>query len=180
MPRSAAASHRLGTAPETGHGHLARRPPAEASQRPVIGQTADPLRLLLGDVVEAAAFRQDDSDDTVAVPSRSRPHEWYGFAKKTANDNPAATRQLGFPSPRASRAGGLHIKNEKSRRRPTLARASPALPSAMEPLTSVFGTGTGVSAPPWPPAKSRQSGAKENRNPPTGRAGKAPLLVKQI
>ncbi|MBQ0032134.1 MAG: hypothetical protein KBT68_04955, partial [bacterium] len=35
--------------------------------------------------------------------------------------------------------------NKKSRRRPTLARASPALPSAMEPLTSVFGMGTGMT-----------------------------------
>ena len=47
---------------------------------------------------------------------------------------------------------------KKSRRRPTLARASPALPSAMEPLTSVFGMGTGVTTPLWPPAKSRSVG----------------------
>ena len=48
-------------------------------------------------------------------------------------------------------------KAKKSRRRPTLARASPALPSAMEPLTSVFGMGTGMTAPPWPPAKKPQA-----------------------
>ena len=42
--------------------------------------------------------------------------------------------------------------HEKSRRRPTLARAGPALPSAMGRLTSVFGMGTGISAPLWPPA----------------------------
>ena len=53
---------------------------------------------------------------------------------------------------------------KKSRRRPTLARASPALPSAKEPLTSVFGMGTGVTTPLWPPAKSRKLDAKENRN----------------
>ena len=41
---------------------------------------------------------------------------------------------------------------KKSRRRPTLARAGPALPSAMGRLTSVFGMGTGISAPLWPPA----------------------------
>ena len=46
-------------------------------------------------------------------------------------------------------------ENKKSRQRPTLARASPALPSAMEPLTSVFGMGTGVTTPLWPPAKNR-------------------------
>ena len=33
--------------------------------------------------------------------------------------------------------------------RPTLARASPALPSAKEPLTSVFGMRTGVTTPLW-------------------------------
>ena len=55
-------------------------------------------------------------------------------------------------------------KNEKSRRRPTLARAGPALPSAMERLTSVFGMGTGMAAPPWSPAKSLELGAKENHN----------------
>ena len=55
-------------------------------------------------------------------------------------------------------------RKQKSRRRPTLARASPALPSAKEPLTSVFGMGTGVTTPLWPPAKSRKLDAKENRN----------------
>ena len=43
---------------------------------------------------------------------------------------------------------------KKSWRRPTLARASPALPSAMESLTSVFGMGTGMTSPLWPPAKT--------------------------
>ena len=64
---------------------------------------------------------------------------------------------------------------KKSRRRPTLARASPALPSAMEPLTSVFGMGTGMTTPPWPPAKSRKLGAKENRD---AREAEDPLQVK--
>ena len=48
-------------------------------------------------------------------------------------------------------------KGKKSRQRPTLARASPALPSAMEPLTSVFGMGTGMTTPLWPPAKNRST-----------------------
>ena len=47
-----------------------------------------------------------------------------------------------------------YLKIKKSRQRPTLARASPALPSAMEPLTSVFGMGTGMTTPLWPPAKT--------------------------
>ena len=43
-------------------------------------------------------------------------------------------------------------KIKKGRRRPTLTQASPALPSAMESLTSVFGTRTGVSTPLKSPA----------------------------
>ena len=56
---------------------------------------------------------------------------------------------------------------KKGRRRPTLARAGPALPSAMGRLTSVFGMGTGMTASPWPPARKGpgQSGTKENYNP---------------
>ena len=53
---------------------------------------------------------------------------------------------------------------EKSRRRPTLARAGPALPSAMGGLTSVFGMGTGISPPLWPPAEAGESETRENRN----------------
>ena len=68
----------------------------------------------------------------------------------------AATRKKEKPPRREAK---------KSRRRPTLARASPALPSAMEPLTSVFGMGTGVTAPLWPPAKNRKLGTKETYNP---------------
>ncbi len=41
----------------------------------------------------------------------------------------------------------------KSRRRATLPRANPAVPSPMAPFTSVFGMGTGVSSPLWPPGK---------------------------
>ena len=49
-------------------------------------------------------------------------------------------------------------KSKNGRRRPTLARPGDALPSAMEPLTSVFGMGTGMAAPPWPPAEVHRSG----------------------
>ena len=45
-------------------------------------------------------------------------------------------------------------RNKKSWRRPTLARPGDALPSAMEPLTSVFGMGTGMTTPLWSPAKT--------------------------
>ena len=58
-------------------------------------------------------------------------------------------------------------EKKKGRRRPTLARAGPALPSAMGRLTAVFGMGTGIAAPLWPPARkwAGQSGTKENYNP---------------
>ena len=65
------------------------------------------------------------------------------------------------PRPRGARGEG----EKKGRRRPTLARASPALPSAMGPLTSVFGMGTGMAAPPWPPAKRPELETKGNRDP---------------
>ena len=39
------------------------------------------------------------------------------------------------------------------------------LPSAMEPLTSVFGMGTGMTAPPWSPAKRGKLGVKESCDP---------------
>ena len=66
--------------------------------------------------------------------------------------------------------GGVPSRKRKSRRRPTLARASPALPSAKGPLTSVFGMGTGIAAPLWPPAEdAEKSGTKENHDPHTGR-----------
>ena len=59
---------------------------------------------------------------------------------------------------------------KKSRQRPTLARASPALPSAMEPLTSVFGMGTGVTTPLWPPAKTVSWELKRTTTYETGEA----------
>ena len=46
------------------------------------------------------------------------------------------------------------IGYKKSRRRPTLAWAGPTLPSAKGRLTAVFGMGTGMTAPLWPPAKA--------------------------
>ena len=42
---------------------------------------------------------------------------------------------------------------KKSWQRATLPRAIPAVPSPLEPFTSVFGMGTGVATPPWPPGK---------------------------
>ena len=55
--------------------------------------------------------------------------------------------------------------HKKSWRRPTLARPGDALPSAMEPLTSVFGMGTGMTAPPWSPAKRGKLGVKGKCSP---------------
>ena len=60
---------------------------------------------------------------------------------------------------------GSDPEDKKSWRRPTLARPGDALPSAMEPLTSVFGMGTGMTAPPWSPAKRGKLGVKESCDP---------------
>ena len=46
--------------------------------------------------------------------------------------------------------GGLE---EKPWRRATLPRPIAAVPSPLGPFTSVFGMGTGVASPPWPPRK---------------------------
>ena len=54
----------------------------------------------------------------------------------------------------------------KSRRRATLPRANPAVPSPMRPFTSVFGMGTGVSSSLWPPGK--QSNVSGMRRAPRG------------
>src|SRR5574344_1163980 len=67
MSKRAVALRHLETVLKSGREHLARRPPPEASQRPVVEQAVDALNLLLGDVVEPAAFRQDDPNDAVAV-----------------------------------------------------------------------------------------------------------------
>ena len=70
----------------------------------------------------------------------------------------------------------MPLGHEKSRRRPTLAWAGPTLPSAMEPLTSVFGMGTGMTTPLWPPAKGRES--RELRRIATRMRGREALEVK--
>ena len=49
---------------------------------------------------------------------------------------------------------GRPFKKEKSRRLPTFPHDG--VSSAQGCLTSVFGTGTGISTPPWPPAHKNQ------------------------
>ena len=85
--------------------------------------------------------------DVSRLPSRVLPaSDVFCLASCPRNDEtpPRVKRDGVLPGPKGEK---------KSRRRPTLARASPALPSAMEPLTSVFGMGTGMTTPLWPPAK---------------------------
>ena len=79
----------------------------------------------------------------------------------------------------------------KPRRRPTLPQARPAVPSAMGPFTSVFGMGTGVASPPWPPGKpgpgpparkiktTHSQGGSKSRAA-SGRAGIAPPAFNQV
>ncbi len=45
--------------------------------------------------------------------------------------------------------------------------ATPQVPSALAGLTAVFGMGTGVSPPPWPPETVRSPGL-EDRQPSQG------------
>ena len=77
---------------------------------------------------------------------------------KTGGLRPAREKEKGPPASRRSRG---------ARRRRPAARCSPTLlgvvPSPRGPLTSVFGKGTGVTAPPRPPAKNRQPETKESK-----------------
>src|SRR5690606_5417361 len=64
--------------------------------------------------------------------------------------------QVGFePTTNRLTADGstteLLRNNHQARQRPTLARGSPLLPSALGSLTSVFGMRAGVTFPPSPP-----------------------------
>ena len=101
----------------------------------------------------------------LACNSRVHTHlsgVWYLSKKEVAEMKKGAA--LAVPSPCAPLPSRPQVSavravrvvwrgKGKGRRRPTLARASPALPSAMGPLTSVFGMGTGMTAPLWPPAR---------------------------
>ena len=117
---------------------------------------------------------QNDVYDLVELPrireGRATKLADFHFSRGSTNDTfcilyqksgMMAERTL---APLAFCQGMARRRKKKSRQRPTLARASPALPSAMEPLTSVFGMGTGVTAPLWPPAKNRKLGTKETYN----------------
>ena len=65
----------------------------------------------------------------------------------TATSGPG-TKQA--PGAGGAGPGGLE---EKPWRRATLPRPIAAVPSPLGPFTSVFGMGTGVASPPWPPRK---------------------------
>ena len=79
-----------------------------------------------------------------------------------------ASKLLNFQASKQKKgpSGLLGPLGEKSRRRATLPRANPAVPSPMRPFTSVFGMGTGVSSSLWPPGK--QSNVSEMRRAPRG------------
>ena len=129
---------------------------------------AKPIRLAL-----LHQHRHQAALHATAKPSHEIVFRKFGFFKKReARPSRRADAQHNKKKPypprrsRARRAGVRRSRrffcmpsgHEKSRRRPTLAWAGPTLPSAMEPLTSVFGMGTGMTTPLWPPAKSREVG----------------------
>ena len=67
--------------------------------------------------------------------------------------------------PPGSRRSGRPLE-EKPWRRATLPRPIAAVPSPLGPFTSVFGMGTGVASPPWPPGK--RDGRRERPDNRTG------------
>ena len=57
-----------------------------------------------------------------------------------------------------------HRKDSQTKKSPaaTYFRASKALSSAQESLTSVFGMGTGIASPPWPPDRINRFNSSNN------------------
>ena len=57
-----------------------------------------------------------------------------------------------------------HRKDSRTKKSPaaTYFRASKALSSAQESLTSVFGMGTGIASPPWPPDRINRFNSSNN------------------
>jgi hypothetical protein len=56
-------------------------------------------------------------------------------------------------------------------------RASPAVPSALEGLTSEFGMGSGVTPPPWSPENRRHPSRLGQRPEPAGLRSGAPVTI---
>ena len=67
MSKSEAASDRRENVLETGREHFARSAPVQAFERTVVEHVVDPLELLVGQVIEGAAFRKDFAHDAVTV-----------------------------------------------------------------------------------------------------------------
>jgi hypothetical protein len=64
------------------------------------------------------------------------------------------------------------------RQRPTLPLGVPAVPSALEGLTSVFGMGTGVAPPPLPPETKFSHNCIRETEPKSARSGDENRVVK--
>ena len=61
-------------------------------------------------------------------------------------------------------AGSSRFRRRQEKKSPaaTYFRAAKALSSAQESLTSVFGMGTGIASPPWPPDKINRLNSSNN------------------
>ena len=129
-----------GAAPTTGARVVAPDAPVGPSATPAsTGATAPRLRRHLLGVDGPWAERNG--------PTPERPIE-----TPIQTLNPNATKRPGQPAPpfrRIRRAGALHI--EKSGGDLLSQGVSPQVPSALAVFTSVFGMGTGVTPPLWPP-----------------------------
>ena len=112
------------------------------------------LRKYAGDVLDANGSRRRRPRRLRCRRQRTRRH--HGHRQHRRRRDVGAKKGLLSVGEATSRPRRRlrAPKTKKSRRRPTLARAGPALPSAKRPLTSVFGMGTGMTASLWPPAKN--------------------------
>ena len=80
-------------------------------------------------------------------------------AEKSSAPSPGRGVHSPGPSRGRKKRGGARADarappENKFRRRATLPRATPAVPSPLRPFTAVFGMGTGVTFSPWPPEKA--------------------------
>ena len=86
---------------------------------------------------------------------------------------------MDFPAALRARRG---IVKQKKSPAATYFRAAKALSSAQESLTSVFGMGTGIASPPWPPDRINRfnSSNNEGKNGKTGASKKGPIEEERL
>ena len=113
----------------------------------------------LFNLVPYGAFSKNQKHEDARPPPRAERMKTRGLRPAR---NSMETRGL-RPARKRKRPPGFETKPGGLKERPA-ARCSPTLlgvvPSPRGPLTSVFGKGTGVTAPPRPPARKSATGCK--------------------